>query len=203
MVWETTTDTASPYTLTAVAKSFNTAFGTGGTDLFDAHFINQDAPGEYMHATCHLSAAAVLVVDTVIEGSNGTSEVAWSPGTIDVTNDVPASKQVTTEGNKTLTGGFAATTHDAGTKSSGTFTPDEADGNLQKAVNGGAHTLAPPTNDCSIVIQYTNNASAGAITTSGFTRVAGDTITTTDGHDFLFYITKINGFSLLTVVKLQ
>jgi len=103
----------------------------------------------------------------------------------------------------TLTVGYAATPYNAGTKSSGTFTPDEANGNFQYGVNGGAHTLAPPTNNCTIVIQYTNNASAGTITTSGFTIVVGDTLTTTNGDDFMFYITKNNGFSVLSVVALQ
>jgi len=102
-----------------------------------------------------------------------------------------------------LTVGFAATDYNAGTKSSGTFTPDEANGNMQYAVNGGAHTLAPPTNSCTIIIQYTNNASAGTITTSGFTLVDGDTISTTDGDDFFFFITKSNGFSHLHVKALQ
>jgi len=102
-----------------------------------------------------------------------------------------------------LTAGFAATPHNAGTKSSGTYTPDESDGNFQYAVNGGAHTLAPPTNNSTIIVQYTNNGSAGAITTSGFTQVTGDDFTTTNGDDFMCYITKHNGFSHLNVVALQ
>lgn len=101
-----------------------------------------------------------------------------------------------------LTAGFAATPYNAGTKSTGTYTPDEANGNFQYAVNGGAHTLAPPTNNCTMVIQYTNNASAGAITTSGFTKVEGS-FTTANGDDFFAYITKHNGFSLLQIVALQ
>lgn len=102
-----------------------------------------------------------------------------------------------------LTAGFAGTPVNEGTKSSGTFTPDETTGNLKYCVNGGAFTLAPPTNNTTIVLQVTNNASAGAITTSGFTKVTGDTITTTDGHDFFFFITKLNGFSHLAVQALQ
>lgn len=102
-----------------------------------------------------------------------------------------------------LTAGYAGTPYNAGTKSSGTFTPDEANGNFQYAVNGGAHTLAPPTNNCTLIVQYTNNASAGAITTSGFTIINGDTLTTTDGHDFFLSIIKCNGFSSLTVMVLQ
>jgi len=103
----------------------------------------------------------------------------------------------------TLTKGFDAAEFNAGTKSTGTYTPAASDGNFQKAVNGGAHTLAPPTTTCSIVVQYTNNASAGTITTSGFTLVDGDTITTTNGNDFHFFITRNNGFSHLHVKALQ
>jgi len=102
-----------------------------------------------------------------------------------------------------LTKGFAATPYNAGTKSSGTYTPDEANSNLQYAVNGGAHTFAPPSNNCTLIVQYTNNGSAGTVTTSGFTLVDGDDLTTTNGDDFLFYVVKINGFSHLTVKALQ
>jgi hypothetical protein len=102
----------------------------------------------------------------------------------------------------TLTKGYAATPYDAGTKSSGTYTPDESNGNFQYAVNGGAHTLAPPTNNCTIIVQYTNNGSAGAVTTSGFTKVSGS-FTTTNGDDFFCFITKNNGFSFLRIEALQ
>lgn len=101
-----------------------------------------------------------------------------------------------------LTAGYTATTYNAGTQSSGTYTPDASNGNLQRAVNGGAHTLAPPSSDCTIIVQYTNNSSAGAITTSGFTKVDGS-FTTTDGHDFMAYITRVNAFSHLNIVALQ
>jgi hypothetical protein len=102
-----------------------------------------------------------------------------------------------------LTAGFAATPYNAGTKSSGTYTPDEANGNFQYCVNGGAFTLAPPTNNCTMIFQITNNASAGTITTSGFTKVTGATPGTTNADDFLAYITKINGFSHLAWQALQ
>lgn len=103
----------------------------------------------------------------------------------------------------TVTGGFSATSYNAGTKSTGTYTPAASDGNFQYAVNGGAHTLAPPSTDCTIVIQYTNNASAGAITTSGFTKRTGSSFTTTNGDDFMCYITKVGSFSHLHVQALQ
>lgn len=102
-----------------------------------------------------------------------------------------------------LTAGFTATSFSAGTKSSGTFTPDPVNGNFQHATNGGAHTLAPPSSTCSIVIDYVNNASAGAITTSGFTKVTGDSFTTTNTNAFRCFITKGNNGSHLHVQALQ
>ncbi len=105
-----------------------------------------------------------------------------------------------------LTAGFTGTAFNAGTKSSGTFTPDPANGNLQRAVNGGAHSLAPPSvgtgDSCQMTIQYTNNGSAGAITWTG-TKQTGSALTTVNGDDFMFYMTVINGFSVLNVVALQ
>jgi hypothetical protein len=102
----------------------------------------------------------------------------------------------------TLAVGYNVTTFNAGTKTTGTFTPAPASGNIQRAVNGGAFTLAPPATDCVMIIQITNNASAGTITTTGFTTVEG-TLTTTNGDDFLLYITRVNGFNLLSVRALQ
>jgi hypothetical protein len=102
-----------------------------------------------------------------------------------------------------LTAGFTSTPFDAGTQTTGTFTPDPLNGNLQRIINNGAHTLAPPASDCSLIVQYTNGASAGAITTSGFTLVDGALFTTTNGHDFLCYITRVNGFHRLSVAAMQ
>jgi hypothetical protein len=134
----------------------------------------------------------------VLAKSSGTDyDVGWINAGGDLRHDTSAN----------LTAGFTATAFDAGTRSSGTFTPDPANGNLQRAVNGGAHTLAPPSvgtgDSLTMVLQYTNNGSAGALTTSGFTKVTGDSLTTTDAEDFLFHVTVINGFSHLNVVALQ
>ena len=102
-----------------------------------------------------------------------------------------------------LTDGFAATEFDLGTNTTGTETLDYTNGNFQRGVNGGAHTLAPQTTTSTIIVQYTNNASAGTLTTSGYTIVTGDALTTTDGHDFMIYSTVLNSFKHLHVVALQ
>ena len=102
-----------------------------------------------------------------------------------------------------LTSGFAGTDHDLGTNTTGTETLDYANGNFQKGVNNGAHTLAPQTTTSTIVVQYTNDSSAGTLTTSGYTIVTGDSLTTTNGHDFMMYSTVVNSFKHLLVVALQ
>jgi len=104
-----------------------------------------------------------------------------------------------------LTAGYTATADNDGTQSSGTYRPTPLGGNLKRTVNGGAFTLAAPTAtvDYTLVIQMTNNASAGTITVSGFSKQSGDSLTTTDGDDFFLFITKINGFTSLTVQALQ
>lgn len=97
--------------------------------------------------------------------------------------------------------GFSATSYNAGTISSGTFTPDPLASNIQHYVNGGAHTLAPPTNPCTIILQCTNS-SAGSIATSGFTLVTGDTYDSSGTKVHIFQITKTTGFSHLHITYL-
>lgn len=124
-----------------------------------------------------------------------------------VDSSVTADQVLMADTADVLTAGFATTPHGDGTKSSGTFTPDEADGNKQYITNGGAFTLAPPTNDTNIEIFITNNGSAGAITTSGFDKVTGDSFTTTDTHKFWCTIRTIDDgsttYSQLDVVAMQ
>ncbi|MAO21454.1 MAG: hypothetical protein CMJ25_11950 [Phycisphaerae bacterium] len=106
--------------------------------------------------------------------------------------------------------GYTGSVHDNGTQSSGSLAPDEANGNFQKVINGGAHTLAPPavgTNEATVVtVLYTNNASAGAVTLSGFTKTAGS-FSTTDAYEFLVRLEAINDgtttFSFCTIEPLQ
>lgn len=86
---------------------------------------------------------------------------------------------------------------DDGTKTTGTYTPTPASGGpFKTATNNGAHILAPfsPSNDLASVIDvfYTNGASAGAITTTGFTKVTGDSFDTTNGNKFWCRISVID-----------
>lgn len=178
--------------------------------------------GNALGTTLLMWADLFLASGAVINFNNGNMTITHSAGALAISSgtvtiggsnvlkasDIGTSVQtynanyVKSDTAATFTKGYAATSYNAGTKSSGTFTPASSDGNFQYAVNGGAHTLAPPSTDCTIAIQYTNNASAGAVTTSGFTKVSGS-FTTTNGDDFMCYITKLNGFSFLNIVALQ
>lgn len=105
LIHETATSTGTGnFTLVAVngKRTFNTGFGTGGTDLFDYYISSRDA-AEWERGTGHMSDATTLVRDTVIASSNSDSAVSFSAGTKDVTNDIPAAKQVTTDTAQTLT----------------------------------------------------------------------------------------------------
>ena len=113
--------------------------------------------------------------------------------------------RVTSNADDTLTGGYTTTAANDGTKTSGTYTPSPAGGNMKRIVNSGAFTLAAPseTGDFTLIVQITNSATAGAVTLSGFNKTVGDNFTTTNGHDFFVFITKCNGFRSAFVQALQ
>jgi len=111
-----------------------------------------------------------------------------------------------------LTAAFTAAVDDDGTITTGTYTPTTAAGSqYKKIIGGGAFTLAPPvvaTNTATTLSLFIiNNSSAGAITTSGFTKVAGDAFTTTNGDKFScrIEVNDIGGteYSTLTVLAMQ
>lgn len=120
-------------------------------------------------------------------------------GTIALTSNVDA--LLTTE-DQTLSGGARVTSKSLGTITSGTVTLDPGDRPLQHYTNNGAHTLAPGSNTGSIALEITNGASAGAITTSGFTKVVG-AFTTTNAHKFHCTVVRSQNYSLLTIQALQ
>ena len=112
----------------------------------------------------------------------------------------------------TLTAGFRDTYDDDGTQSSGTYTPTDSTGTWSKYItNNGAFTLAPPSASSGEVIYGTvfivNGASAGAITTSGWTKVNGTAPATTNTYKYIgaFYVINYGGttYSQLTWSALQ
>lgn len=105
----------------------------------------------------------------------------------------------------TITKGFTLTPNNLGTVSSGTLTPNAANGNYQYYTNNGAHTMAAPAADSAMDLLVTNGASAGAITFSGYTvnSNTGEPLTTTNGNRFIISILRINGVSTYFIKALQ
>ena len=68
---------------------------------------------------------------------------------------------------------------------------------LQFITNGGAFTITAPSSDGTCMLLITNNASAGAVTFSGFSvgSSTGDSLTTTNTSKFTISIWRINGTS--------
>jgi len=92
-------------------------------------------------------------------------------------------------GQQYLYGGFSEVPYSLGTISSGSITPNPLNNLKQTLINGGAFTLNAPTIVGDIELYITNNASAGTITFSGFTKQwAGDILDTTNGHEFVIFI---------------
>lgn len=155
--------------------------------------------------------AAVKWIKVAAKGDNGAVAVngtptlnqmtAWHDATT-IKAATPGTDYLDKDTTSLLTVGYTQTSFDAGTKSSGTYTPSAADGGFQHATNNGAHTLAPPTASSSIVVEYLNGASAGAVTTSGFTKVYG-AFDTTNTNKFICNIIKTNSYSLLQITPLQ
>jgi hypothetical protein len=132
LIHQTATSTGTGnFTLAAVngKRSFNDGFGTGGTDVFDYYISSRDA-AEWERGTGSMSDATTLVRDTVIASSNANAAVSFSAGVKDVTNDIPAAKQVTTDTTQTLTGKTLNLTSNtlAGTKAQ--FDTAVSDGNI-------------------------------------------------------------------------
>ena len=108
--------------------------------------------------------------------------------------------------DQNFTGGCTVTSYNIGTlPGSGSYSIDPGLGPLQYFINGGTITLAAPANDGACAILMTNNATANAVTFSGFTVGAsvGDPLTTINTNQFIINIFRINGISSYFVKALQ
>jgi len=81
--------------------------------------------------------------------------------------------------------------------STGNITVDCGARALQYVTNGGNFTITAPAADGSCILLVTNNASAGAISFTGFSvgSGTGDSLTTTNGHKFSLSIWRVNAVS--------
>lgn len=186
------TDGAGTGDVTGQASSVDSEIalfsGTGGKT------IKRASVSGMLKAVSGVLSAAVAGTDYLAPAAIGVTVQGYDAATIkgNVENQtLTGGVEVT---SKALNGGSAVTT--------GTLTLDVADRPLQHYTNGGAHTLAPGSVNGACMLDITNNGSAGAITTSGWTKVVGS-FTTTNGHKFRCHCSVGNGGSLLIIQALQ
>lgn len=202
----TATTGTGTITLGSAVDGFQTFAGAGVTDGDTVAYTIEDG-SNWEVGTGTYAASGTTLSRTVSESSNSDAAISLS-GSAVVYVTARGEDLLPASGQRTLTGGFDSDAEALGTITTGTVTP-EVDGsgteNFKTLTANGAFTLAPPSTsgNCTIIIQVTNGASAGAITTSGFTIVNGDTYETTSGNDYFFHIKKVGSFSSLTIEALQ
>lgn len=171
--------------------------GSGpNVEIGDILMCLTDATSAGNHATV---GANWSIIQVNIDGALTTSSIGVSVQPYDA-----ATAKLNVE-NQTLTGGVEVTSkalNGGSAVTSGTLTLDMADRPLQHYTNGGAHTFAPGSVAGACMVDITNNGSAGAITTSGWTKVVGS-FTTTNAHKFRCHASVGNGGSLLIIQALQ
>lgn len=156
--------------------------------------LKGNGSGGFSSAAAGTDYCAATSGSSVLKGSSGNTTAATA-GTDYMKPDTTS----------TISKGFTVTAYSGGTVSSGTFTVDASNNNVQYYTNGGAHTLAAPSSDCEVDVLVTNNGSAGAITFSGFTvgSSTGSALTTTNTNKFIISVKRINGTSTYSVYALQ
>lgn len=146
-----------------------------------------------MGITAPATSSTLAVADGKTATVNNSLTLAGTDATT-MTFPAASSNVLTTGNTATITKGYTLTPNALGNMTN--FTVDPTLGNYQYGTNHAAFTLTAPASDCSVEIDIINDATAGAITFSGFTGTAhGDALTTTNTNAFTLIIRRNNGVS--------
>jgi hypothetical protein len=104
--------------------------------------------------------------------------------------------------DQTVAGGANVTSL---SQSTGNITVDCGARPAQYITNGGAFTITAPTSDGYCYLDVENNASAGAVSLSGFApnAMGGATLDTTNGHNFRLVISRVHAHANIFAIALQ
>jgi hypothetical protein len=206
-----TTGTGS-ITLGAAVTGFQTFADAGAVNADTIHYVLQDGDAWEIGIGTYTASGTVLA-RSVSESTNGDAALNLS-GSAEcfsaVTNAALGEKEnadpdiLKRDAAASLAVGFTTPSYNAGTFTTGTFTPNYVNGNVQHFVKNGNMTLASPTSDGNYILTCTNGASAGTITFTGMSGpITGDEISTVNAEKFRILITRANGISDCHVRGLQ
>lgn len=192
----------------AQANAVTSVAGKTGAVALDKEDVGLDEVDNTSDLDKPISTATQSALDEKADssslGDSATRNVGTTSGTVAAGDDSRFSDnaKLSVE-DQTVTGGARVTSKSLGSVSTGTLTLDPGDRPLQHYQNAGAHTLAPGSNTGSFLLDIENVSGAGAITVSGWTKVAGDAFTTTVGNKFRLHCSIGAGGSLIVVQAMQ
>ncbi|PQV56420.1 hypothetical protein LX70_02686 [Defluviimonas denitrificans] len=178
-------------------NSYDLYFSTGAATVTDWRKAIDDTDGGAISAK-----GTPLLADTVFQFDSANSD---APVISTWTQIIAALALVTLDGSGRLVNPKTIyASYNGGTPAAAsTYTPAAANGNLSHITNNAAFTLGVPANPGAFIVEVVNGATAGAITTSAYTKVTGDAFTTTNGDKFVCRITVTNSTSELNVEAMQ
>lgn len=201
----TATTGTGTITLGSAVDGFLTFAGAGASDGETVSYAITDGD-ESETGTGTYTASGTTLSRTVLKSTNsdaaislsGTAQVMITPNSADYNGYLHSDA----EDQGPLTGGASVTSKSL---TAGSITPDPADRSNQYVTNSGAFTLTAPSADGSYVLLVTNDASAGAITFSGFTvgSNVGDALDTTNTNKFKIYVDRTNSISTYSIQACQ
>ena len=196
--------------LVAITTGFSNAWAGAAAKDFVFHF-DFDATNA-MQIGFSASADSLIYRRAKVANAWGVWAAAVSTGgaqTITGDKTFTGSTVIDTLLSTLLDGGYTTTERDDGVAGA-TYEPDPLDsvvgpGNMRKITNSANFGFIAPTQAGSftLTVRMVNSATAGTVTITGFSKVYGDALTTTDGDEFIFQIVKTGTKTCLVVQALQ
>lgn len=192
-------------TVNAISNSIIDVFNSSTTANLSingtAVLFNGNSTVNSVHNAMSISMSANLLINSsMMVVGNSTVNVQVNSSTVLISGNAALANNTTA----TIGAGYTINPYPLGNIAS-SFTANAVLGNYQYGNNHVASTWSAPSSDCAITILVINDATAGAITFSGFTvgSSTGDTLTTTSGNKFLISIIRINSISTYAIKALQ